>query len=282
MSILTFLARRFIAGEKIEDALKVIRNLNQNGITTTLDILGENVKSEQEATAKADNYIQALEMIDKEKLNSHASIKLTQMGMDVSDGFCYDNVSRIFERASSLNNFVRVDIEGSDYTGRTLDLVYRWHEKFPNMGAAIQAMLFRSLEDVKELNRRKIRVRLCKGAYREPKQIAFQDRRDINENFVTLMKLLLTEGDYPAIGTHDEKLIEATKEFAQEEGIGKDKYEFQMLYGIRRGLQLRLAQEGYNVRVYVPYGTHWLPYYLRRLREKRENLLFFISNFFKD
>jgi len=282
MSILTFLARRFIAGEKIEDAVRVIKNLNQNGMTATLDILGENVKSEQEATQKADNYIQALEMIDKEKLNSHASIKLTQMGMDVSDGFCYDNVSRIFERASSLNNFVRVDIEGSDYTGRTLDLVYRWHEKFPNMGAAIQAMLFRSLEDVKELNRRKIRVRLCKGAYREPKHIAFQNRRDINENFVTLMKLLLKEGNYPAIGTHDEKLIEATREFAQKEGIGKDKYEFQMLYGIRRGLQLKLAREGYNVRVYVPYGTHWLPYYLRRLREKRENLLFFISNFFKD
>lgn len=282
MSILTFLARRFIAGKKIEDAVRVIKNLNQNGMTATLDILGENVKSEQEATVKADNYIQALEMIDKEKLNSHASIKLTQMGLDVSDGFCYDNVSRIFEKAASLNNFVRVDIEGSDYTGRTLDLVYRWHEKFPNMGAAIQAMLFRSLEDIKELNRRKIRVRLCKGAYREPKQIAFRDRRDISRNFVTLMKLLLTEGDYPAIATHDEKLIEATKEFAQKEGISKDRYEFQMLYGIRRGLQLKLAQEGYNVRVYVPYGTHWLPYYLRRLREKRENLLFFISNFFKD
>jgi len=282
MSILTFLARRFIAGEKIEDAVRVIKNLNQNGMTATLDILGENVKSEQEATRKADNYIQALEMIDREKLNSHASLKLTQMGMDVSDGFCYDNVSRIFERASSLNNFVRVDMEGSDYTGRTLDLVYRWHERFPKMGTVIQAMLFRSLEDIKELNRRKIRVRLCKGAYKESKQIAYRDRRHINENFVTLTKLLLKEGDYPAIATHDEKLIEATKEFAQKEGISKDRYEFQMLYGIRRGLQSRLAQEGYNVRVYVPYGTHWLPYYLRRLREKRENLLFFISNFFRD
>ncbi len=282
MSILTFLARRFIAGEKIEDAVRVIKNLNRNGMTATLDILGENVKSEQEATRKADNYIQALETIDREKLSSHASLKLTQMGMDVSDGFCYDNVSRILERASSLKNFVRVDMEGSNYTGRTLDLVYRWHERFPNMGTVIQSMLFRSLEDIKELNRRKIRVRLCKGAYKEPKEIAYRDRRDINENFVTLMQLLLTEGDYPAIATHDEKLIEATKEFAQQEGIGKDQFEFQMLYGIRRGLQLRLAREGYNVRVYVPYGTHWLPYYLRRLREKRENLLFFISNFFKD
>jgi len=282
MSILTFLARRFIAGEKIEDAVRVIKNLNRNGMTATLDILGENVKSEQEATRKADNYIQALDVIDKERLDSHASLKLTQMGMDVSDGFCYDNVSRIFDKASTHNNFVRVDMEGSDYTGRTLDLVYRWHERFPNMGTVIQSMLFRSLEDIKELNRRKIRVRLCKGAYREPKEIAYRDRRDINENFVTLMKLLLTEGDYPAIATHDEKLIEATKKFAQKERIGKDKYEFQMLYGIRRGLQLRLAQEGYNVRVYVPYGTHWLPYYLRRLREKRENLLFFISNFFRD
>jgi len=282
MSILTFLARRFIAGEKIEDAARVIKNLNQNGMTATLDILGENVKSEQEATQKADSYIQALDVIDKERLNSHASLKLTQMGMDVSDGFCYDNVSRIFEKAASLNNFVRVDMEGSDYTRRTLDLVYQWHQQFPNMGTVIQAMLFRSLEDIKELNRRKIRVRLCKGAYKEPRDIAFQDRRDINENFVSLMRLLLKEGDYPAIATHDEKLIEATKEFTQQEGIGKDQFEFQMLYGIRRGLQLRLAQEGYNVRVYVPYGTHWLPYYLRRLREKRENLLFFISNFFKD
>jgi proline dehydrogenase len=282
MSILTFLARRFIAGERMEDAVRVIKNLNQSGITATLDILGENVKSQPEATQKADNYIQALERIDKEQLKSHVSLKLTQMGMDVSNGFCYDNVSRIFERASSLDNFVRVDMEGSDYTGRTLDLVYRWHEGFPKMGVVIQAMLFRSLEDIKELNRRKIRVRLCKGAYKEPKQIAFKDRREINKNFVTLMKLLLKEGDYPAIGTHDETLIEATKEFAQQEGITKEQFEFQMLYGIRRGLQLRLAQEGYNVRVYVPYGTHWLPYYLRRLREKRENFYFFISNFFRD
>jgi proline dehydrogenase len=282
MSILSFFARRFIAGERIEHALRAIRQLKANGMTATLDVLGENVKSQEEATQKADNYIQALEVIDREKLDSHVSIKLTQMGLDVSDGFCYDNVSRIFERASALNNFVRVDMEGSDYTQRTLDLVFRWHESFPNMGVVIQAMLFRSEDDIKELNRRRIRVRLCKGAYREPKGIAIQDRREIRKSFNTMTKLLLKEGDYPAIATHDEKLIEATKEFAQREGIGKDRYEFQMLYGIRRGLQLRLAQEGYNVRVYVPYGTHWLPYYLRRLREKRENMLFFITNFFRD
>jgi proline dehydrogenase len=282
MSILSFFARRFIAGERIEHAVRAIKELKTNGVTATLDVLGENVKSQEEATQKADNYIQALEVIDKEKLDSHVSIKLTQMGLDVSDGFCYDNVSRIFQKASALNNFVRVDMEGSDYTQRTLDLVFRWHQRFPNMGVVIQAMLLRSEDDIKELNRRQIRVRLCKGAYREPKQIALQDRRKIRKSFITMTQLLLKGGDYPAIGTHDDKLIEATKEFAQKEGIGKDRYEFQMLYGIRRGLQLRLAQEGYNVRVYVPYGTHWLPYYLRRLREKRENMLFFVTNFFRD
>ncbi len=279
--ILSFLARRFVAGETFEESLKAVRALNAKNITTTLDILGENVKNQQEATAKADAYIEVLEKIHNSGVNSHVSIKLTQMGLDVSDDFCYENVSRIFEKAKGYSNFVRVDMEGSDYTQRTLDLVFRWHKEYINMGVVIQAMLYRSEDDIRELNKNKIRVRLCKGAYKEPSSIAFQDKRDVNKNYIKLMKLLLSEGEYPAIATHDENMIQATFDYATEKGIQPDKYEFQMLYGIRRQLQEKIAEDGYRMRVYVPFGTSWFPYYYRRLRERKENTLFLLKNILK-
>ncbi len=280
--IFGFLARRFIAGDNIKEALQAVERLNSKKITTTLDILGENVGNKEEAVAKADAYIELLDHINRSAVTSHASIKLTQMGLDISDQFCFDNVSRIFERAQKYDVFIRVDMEGSDYTQRTLDLVYRWREIYPNMGTVIQAMLHRSEDDIKELNRKRIKVRLCKGAYKEPASAAFQDKKQVNENYAKLTKELLSDGVYPAIATHDDKLIEFTKQFAAESGIGQDQFEFQMLYGIRRGLQEEIANDGYGMRVYVPFGTHWFPYYYRRLRERKENIFFIVKNLFKD
>ncbi|MCP4631855.1 MAG: proline dehydrogenase, partial [candidate division Zixibacteria bacterium] len=188
--ILSFISKRFVAGEDFDQALNAVRSLNSRKISTTLDILGENVSNQEEAKAKADAYLNVVDGINKSGVESHVSLKLTQMGLDVSDDFCFENVSRIFERAKQYNNFVRVDMEGSGYAERTLQLVYRWHELYPNMGTVIQAMLHRSISDILELNRRKIRVRLCKGAYKEPPIVAIQEKKHVNENFVKLMQML--------------------------------------------------------------------------------------------
>ncbi len=281
MGLLTFLARRFIAGEKKEDAVRAVRELNALGMKTSLDILGENVTSEAMAKELADKYIDILETINHENIRANVSVKLTQMGLDISDDFCFDNVSRIIEAAGDKGNFVRIDMEGSAYTQRTLDLVYRWAERYDNVGTVIQSMLYRSAVDIAELVSRGIRVRLCKGAYKEPASVAFQKKEQVNENFIKLMKTLLDSGQFHSIATHDNTMIEATKKYADEKGIGKDKYEFQMLYGINRSGQIKLVREGYGMLVYVPFGTHWFPYYYRRLRERKENILFILKHLFK-
>lgn len=282
MRLLTFLARRFIAGETAENAVAAVRQLNAMGMKATLDILGENVTNQEKAIRTADLYIELLQTIARTKIDSNISIKLTQMGLDISDDFCHDNVSRILEKASHLDNFVRIDMEGSDYTERTLKLVYRWHEKFSNIGTVIQSYLYRSEKDVAELNKRQIKVRLCKGAYKEPKNVAFQSKNDVNDNFVRLARTLLKEGNYPAIGSHDGAMIKASIEAANEFGLNKSNFEFQMLYGINRSAQRELVKQGYKMRVYTPFGTHWLPYYLRRLRERKENIIFIAQHLFKD
>ena len=282
MSVLTIFAKRFIAGETKEEAVAAIRKLNGMGMKTSLDVLGENVKSAEMASELADTYIKLIELIDCEKLTANVSIKLTQMGLDVSDDFCFENVSRIIEAARIHNNFVRVDMEGAEYTERTLQLVYRWADKFDNVGTVIQAALYRSARDIDELNRRGIRVRLCKGAYREPATVAFPKKDELNANYITLMKKLLDSGISHSIATHDDKMIAATKEYAGEKGIGKDKFEFQMLYGINRAGQINLVKEGYGMLVYVPFGTHWFPYFYRRLRERRENVIFILKHLFRD
>ena len=282
MRILTFFARRFVAGETAEEAVKAVKELNGMGMSTSLDILGENVSSQEMAIKTADSYIDLLQVIHDHALNSHVSIKLTQMGLDISDDFCYDNVSRILDKADALNIFVRVDMEGSDYTERTLQLVYRWHEKYKKMGTVIQAALYRSEEDIKELNKRQIRVRLCKGAYREPGSVAFQAKDDVNNNYVKLTDMLMKDGDYPAIATHDGVMIRAALDTAEKYGKDKSEYEFQMLYGVNRAAQRELAEQDYNMRVYTPFGSHWLPYFLRRLRERRENVVFILKHMFKD
>jgi proline dehydrogenase len=297
VGLLTFLARRFIAGETKEDAVRAVRDLNALGIKTTLDILGENVTSEQMARDLADKYIDVLKTISHEHVKANVSVKLTQMGLDISDfgdidelsrvelsradDFCFENVSRIIEAARDRGNFVRIDMEGSPYTQRTLELVYRWAERYDNVGTVIQAMLRRSEDDIAELVRRGIRVRLCKGAYKEPSSVAFQKKEEVNENYLRLMKILLNSGQFHSIATHDNAMIEAARKYADENGIGKDKFEFQMLYGINRSGQVKLAREGYGMLVYVPFGTHWFPYYYRRLRERKENILFILKHLLK-
>ena len=282
MGLLTFLAQRFIAGETVESAVKAVTTLNGMGMSATLDILGENAKSQEQAIKTADKYIAILQTINDTGIDSNISIKLTQMGLDISDQFCFDNVSRILEKAKSLNIFVRVDMEGSDYTERTLQLVYRWHKQFTNIGAVIQAYLYRSEDDIKELNKRRIRVRLCKGAYKEPSTIAFPKKDDVNANYIKLTGMLMQDGIYPAIASHDSLMLKAAIDFAEEYKRSKDDFEFQMLYGINRAAQRELTEQGYRMRIYTPFGTHWLPYYLRRLRERKENILFIAYHLFKD
>jgi proline dehydrogenase len=281
MGLLTLMARRFVAGKTADAAMTAVRKLNALKICTTLDILGEDVTERAEATKAADDYIALLGRIAKEGVDSNVSVKLTMMGLEIDRDFCLDNVRRVVDAAAELGNWVRVDMEGSAVTQATLDVVHALHAESPNVGAVIQSYLYRSEDDVKALNAAGIKVRLCKGAYREPKEVAFQDKRDVNRNYSKLMRLLLEQGTDPAIATHDTKLIAECKQLVSRNGMRKDQFEFQMLYGIRNALQRTLAAEGHRVRCYVPFGTHWLPYFLRRLRERRANVLFVLKNLFR-
>jgi len=272
------LAARFVAGDTLADALEAGRRINSEGISLTLDHLGENVSSTAEAEASRDVYLQALEEIARNGIRCNVSLKLTQFGIDISEQACRANVEQLARRAKELNNFVRVDMESSNHTERTLQLVTDLHAQYGTVGAVIQAYLYRSEKDIEMLCRRGIRVRLCKGAYLEPPEVAFQRKADVDKNFVDLMKLLLATGTYPAIATHDPKMIEETKNFARGKNITPESFEFQMLYGIRRDLQRRLVAEGYRLRLYVPFGKAWYPYFMRRLAERPANLIFFARN----
>jgi proline dehydrogenase len=277
------LALRFVAGETLSQAVNAIRALNARGIMATFDHLGENVTTPAEAQAAADSYVDILDAILKEGLNSNVSLKLTQMGLDVDEDLCYRNVGRICERARDTNNFVRIDMESSAYTDRTLGVFRRlWHEGgYRNVGVVLQAYLYRTESDVREMNRLGARVRLCKGAYNEPAEVAFPRKADVDANFAKLTTLLLRDGTYPGIATHDARLISFTQRYAASKKIDPSKFEFQMLYGVRRELQGELAQQGYNMRVYVPYGKEWYPYSMRRLAERPANVMFVVSNMLK-
>lgn len=281
MSLLFRLASRFVAGERVDQAISSVRKLNSKGLTASLDILGENVHDRTTADRAVQSYIDLLDEIHGAGIDSNVSVKLTMTGLDIGDDYCLDNVSRILEKAKALNNFVRVDMEGSPYTERTLKVFFQLQKKYSNVGAVIQASLHRSERDIDALNEVGARVRLCKGAYREPPEIAIQKMSEIRANYRKLAEKLLTRGVYPAIATHDSSLIKWTKQFAAERGIAHDKFEFQMLYGIRKGTQEAIVREGYRMRVYVPFGTHWVPYFYRRLRERKENVWFVVSNLFK-
>ena len=278
------LSRRFVAGTTIEDALAVTRATNRLGLSVSVDNLGENVTNADEARHSAQLYHQMLDQMSAQKLNANVSLKLTHMGLDVDENMAYDITSQLVQHAARINNFVRVDMEGSPYTQRTLDFVRKLHAEPENagkVGAVIQAYLFRSEKDIEQLLADGIRVRLCKGAYKEPPEIAFEKKEDTDANYIKLMKMLLKSGIYHGIATHDENMIRATIEFAQKEKIPASAFEFQMLYGIRRDLQQKLVKDGWACRVYVPFGTEWYPYLMRRLAERPANALFILRNLFR-
>ena len=274
-------SRRFVSGETQEQAISAVKDLNQKGFLATLDRLGENVTNQEEAIRAADDYLLLLDKINQNGIDSNVSCKLTQMGLDLDFEFCLNNVKRIVERAKGYNNFVRIDMEDSPRTDKTLQVCFTLHREYQNVGAVIQSYLYRSEEDVRKLLEQKIRIRLCKGAYKEPKTVAFQKKKEVDENFVKLMKMMLKSGVYHGIATHDDKMVQATIDFAKKENITKESYEFQFLYGIRRELQEELVKQRYNVRIYVPYGDQWYPYFMRRMAERPANLFFVAKNFFR-
>src|ERR1700736_5771394 len=243
------LAFRFVAGDHLDDAVRVVTDVNQRGWSASLDHLGENVTEEKAARAATQDYLAAFERIATEGLHANVSVKLTQLGLDISPDLCRELLLRILARAQQLDNFVRIDMEGSAYTQRTLDLALALHERYPNCGVVLQSYLYRTVDDVARVNAAKVRVRLVKGAYKEPADLAFAKKADVDAKFEAEMQELLLHGIYPAIATHDDRLIEATKQFAREHQIPTDRFEFQMLYGIRRDLQERLLREGYRARI---------------------------------
>jgi len=280
------LSSRFVAGTQVEDALRVTQTVNRAGLSVSVDNLGENVTNADEARDSAQLYHQMLDEISSRQLNANVSLKLTHMGLDVDEKLARDLVTGLVAKAAAMNppNFVRVDMEGSPYTQRTLDFVYELH-RMPGhagaVGAVIQSYMRRAESDIEKLLAERIRIRLCKGAYKEPEEIAFQKKSDVDANYVRLMKILMKSGVYHGLATHDEKIIQQAKAFATQEQIPPDAFEFQMLYGIRRDLQRRLVREGWRMRVYVPFGTEWYPYFMRRLAERPANALFLARNLFR-
>ncbi len=280
MNPLTLLARRFVAGERPQDAIRVGERLRAKGIQATFDKLGEDVLDEQAARRAADAARGLLRLIP-EGLERNISIKMSSMGQEISRDLCLENVSSILEIARELGGFVRLDMEGSKLTQDTLEIFHELRKRFDNVGIVLQAALHRTAEDVKEAVRRGDRVRLCKGAYKEPPEIALQDMAKIREAYKACAHLLLDGSPRPAIATHDEDLIADTIAYAKAHGIPASKFEFQMLFGLRKRRWESLVREGYGVRIYVPFGTHWIPYFYRRLRERRENVLFVFRNLFR-
>ena len=277
-------ASRFVAGETIDTALAAVRKLNSQGITATLDLLGESVRNEKEARASAKAYIEMLDRIKAGGLESNVSVKLTAMGLDISEDLCVSNMQNILDRAHELATFVRLDMESSEYTQKTLDLFYeRFYPSYRgNVGIVLQSYLYRTATDVEEANGASARVRLCKGAYKEPASVAYPEKKDVDDSFVRSMQALLSDGHYPGIATHDEAMIDTTKRFARDSDITSDSFEFQMLYGVRRDLQDKLVRDGYRLRVYVPFGTQWYPYLMRRLAERPANVAFITGNIVRE
>jgi proline dehydrogenase len=275
------LSARFVAGNCLENAMEAGRRMLSEGIKVTLDYLGENVKSLDEAAACRDKCIDAVCAMRTAGLEPNVSIKLTQFGLDLSEDACERNVSALVKAASEIGGFIRIDMESSQYTDRTLSLVTRLHREYRSCGTVIQAYLKRSAKDIACLEQERIRVRLCKGAYLEPPEIAFRHKADVDRNYLALARSLLTSGEYPAIATHDDHIIHAVESFVTEHSIASDRFEFQMLYGIRRDLQRQLVKDGYRLRVYVPFGEAWYPYFMRRLAERPANLLFFLRQMFR-
>ncbi len=278
------MSSRFVAGMQVEDVLHAAEELNRQGIAVTLDSLGESVTRAEEARRSADIYHRLIDAIRERGLNANVSVKLSQMGLELDQSLAHEIAAELVQHAASVGTFVRIDMEGSEFTQTTIDMVRELHARPGNaghVGIVIQAYLFRSAQDIAQLTQDGIRIRLCKGAYKEPASIAFPEKADVDQNYVKLMKMLLTSGIFHGIATHDEAMIAATKQFVAEQGIDRKSFEFQMLYGIRRDLQAALVREGYGMRVYVPFGTEWYPYFMRRLAERPANVFFLARNFFR-
>ena len=281
-------ARRFVAGETLDDALAAIKKLNAQGLDVTLDYLGESVESEQDAARAVEQYLLTLDAIHTHNVRATVSLKLTQLGLNISEGICISNMRQILEKAATIGNHVTIDMESTEYTDRTLRVFRTLREGygFTNLGTVIQAYLYRSTDDMDALHQEGAFVRLCKGAYKEPPDRAFPEKADVDTNFVNIMKAYVSNsaaetGAYLGIASHDARIIDTMRDYATTAPIPNDRFEFQMLYGIRTDLQNELAQQGYTMRVYVPFGTQWYPYFMRRLAERPANLWFFISNFFR-
>jgi len=275
------MSRRFVAGETLDEALAAARKCNSLGMMASLDYLGENVSTTTDAQRARDAYLEIFDRIAVEKLDANVSCKLTQMGLDLSPEFCEGLVLSVVERAAAHGNFLRVDMEGSVYTQRTVEVVKRIRARNAAVGTVIQAYLYRSEKDIQDLLAYGCRIRLCKGAYKETAEVAFEKKEDVDGNYVRLMQALLPSGVYHGIATHDPKMIGETIRWAAEKQISKNDFEFQMLYGIRTDLQRRLVKGGYRVRVYIPYGNDWFPYFMRRLAERPANIGFLMRNFFR-
>jgi proline dehydrogenase len=277
-------ASRFVAGETLDTAVPAVRELNRRGITASLDLLGESVHNEAEARAAGAEYLKILDRVAREKLDANVSVKLTAMGLDVSEELCVSIMRDVLERARKYDSFVRLDMEASGYTKRTLDLFeHRLYPEFRDtVGVVLQSYLYRTQTDVEHMNALGARVRICKGAYKEPATVAFPEKSDVDANYVKCMQGLLMHGRYPGIATHDETIIETTKRFARQNAISPDQFEFQMLYGVRRDLQEKIVREGWRMRCYVPFGTQWYPYLMRRLAERPANVAFMTGSILKE
>jgi proline dehydrogenase len=276
-------ARRFIAGETIEEAIEASRRLQARGFLLTLDYLGESVRTLEEADAATREYVRLMDVIVASGIERNISLKLTQLGLDVDRATAVDNLRRILDPAARHGFFVRIDMENSPYTDLTLEVFETlWEQQYRNLGVALQAALRRTEGDVRRMNELGARVRLVKGAYKEPPSVAHQKMSDVQDAFIRLMRLLLDAGTYPAIATHDPESLDATRAYARERGIASDRYEFQMLYGIRRDLQASFVAEGYRMRVYVPFGRQWFPYFMRRLGERPANVAFVLSSLMRE
>ncbi|MBI2835574.1 MAG: proline dehydrogenase family protein [Acidobacteria bacterium] len=272
-------ARRFIAGETVDEAIAAAREVERRGMSVTLDYLGESVTTLADADAAARAYLDILHAVVAAGISHNISLKLTQLGLDVDRAVCVDNLRRVLEAAAPHDFFVRIDMENSPYTEATIEIFETmWQQEYRNVGIVLQSSLLRSEDDLARINRLGARIRLVKGAYKEAKTVAYQEKADVDAAYLRMMRVLLAEGTYPAIATHDPDIIAATRAFAAERGVGPDRFEFQMLYGIRRDLQASLVAEGYRMRVYIPFGREWFPYFMRRLGERPANLLFVLRS----
>ena len=277
------LTTRFVAGETIDEAVEAIRRINADGATASFDHLNESVTSKAETEEEVREYLRVLQKIDETRIRSNVSIKLTQFGLEIDAELAYNNARIVVADAAQRRNFVRVDMEGSSVTQATIDTFKRLRGEFGlnDVGIVLQSYLYRTFDDAKELLKLPARIRICKGAYSEPPEVAYPEKEDVDSNYIRVMKLLLSSGIYHGIATHDPKMIDATIDYARKENIRKEAFEFQMLYGIRRDLQTQLARDGYNMRIYVPYGKRWYPYFMRRLAERPANVWFVVKNLFK-